>query len=178
VWRELRKLLSPAWLLRARFLETARARLWRASHERHPEQKLLDLFIALESVLLRDGERWAEKGRSVGAARLAVLLDPESPAQRGGFYAAARVADEQRSAVVHGLDKGLVGFEGEPAGFAALVLEVERWTTVAIHRMLRLLFECGSLEMALLRLDGVASDPVTNLATVRLLLGHSPSERV
>jgi hypothetical protein len=178
LWQELRRLLSPPWLLRARFLDTARARLWRASHEQHPEQKLLDLFIALESVLLRDTERWAEKGRSVGAARLAVLLDPQSPAQRGGFYAAARAAHDQRNAVAHGFGRELLGFDGDPGGFGALVFEVERWTTVAIHRMLRLLFECGSQDKALARLDGVASDPVTHLATVRLLLGHAPSERV
>jgi hypothetical protein len=178
LWQELRRLLAPAWLLRSRFLDTARARLSRASHERHPEQKLIDLFVALESVLLRDSERWSEKGRSVGAARLAVLLDPQSPAQRGGFYAAARLADEQRNAVAHGLEKELLGFDGEPGGFFALVFEVERWTTLAIHRMLRLLFECGSQQKALARLDGVASDPVTHLATVRLLLGHAPSEPV
>lgn len=178
LWQELRRLVSPTWLLRARYLETARARLWRASHEQQPEQKLIDLFLAMESVLLRDTERWAEKGRSVGAARLAVLLDPQSPAQRGGFYSAARLAHDQRNAAIHGLEKVLVGFDGEPGSFLILVAEVERWTTLAMHRMLRLLFECGSLDKALARLDSVASDPVTHLATVRLLLGHAPSERV
>jgi hypothetical protein len=171
LWRELRKLLSPSWLVRARFLRSARFRLWRASHEPHEEQRLIDLFLCMESVLLRGGERWAEKGRSVGAARLAVLLDPQSPAERGGRYAAARHAHDQREGIAHGLDRDPVGFDAQPASFGALVREVERWTTVAVHRMLRLLFTSGSQEESLALLDAVATDPVSNARTVRLLLG-------
>jgi hypothetical protein len=171
LWREIRKLLSPSWLFRARFFRTARLRLWRASHEPDEEQRLLDLFMSMESVLLRGGERWAEKGRSVGAARLAVLLDPKSPAERGGRYAAARLAHDQRDSIVHGVGRELVGFDGQPASFGPLVREVERWTTVAVHRMLRLLFASGSQEESLALLDAVATDPVSNDRTVRLLLG-------
>jgi hypothetical protein len=171
LWRELRKLVSPAWLFRARFFHTARVRLWKASHEQDEEQRLLDLFVAMESMLLRGGERWAEKGRSVGAARLAVLLDPESPAERGSRYAAARFADDQRNNLAHGLDRPSVGFDGQPGSFGALVREVEGWTTVAVHRMLRTLFASGSQEESLALLDAVATDPVKNARTVRLLLG-------
>jgi hypothetical protein len=171
LWREVRKLLSPSWLFHARFLRSARARLWRASHEPDEEQKLLDLFMAMESVLIRGGERWAEKGRSVGAGRLAVLLDPKSPAERGALFAAARVAEEQRETIAHGLDRELVGFDGHSGGFGPLVTEVERWTTVAVHRMLRLLFSSGSHADSLAQLDAVATDPVSNARTVRLLLG-------
>jgi hypothetical protein len=171
LWREIRKLLSPSWLFHARFLRSARARLWRASHEPDDEQKLLDLFMAMESVLIRGGERWTDKGRSIGAGRLAVLLDPKSPAERGALFAAARVAQEQRDMIAHGLDRPLVGFDGQPESFGPMVADVERWATVAVHRMLRLLFSTGSQRESLELLDGVATDPVSNARTVRLLLG-------
>src|SRR5882724_5915237 len=53
LWRELRKIMSPPWLWGSRFFHTARVRLWRASHDQDEQQKLLDLFIAVESLLLR-----------------------------------------------------------------------------------------------------------------------------
>jgi hypothetical protein len=40
LWRELRKIMSPPWLWRARFFHTARERLWRASHDQDQQQRL------------------------------------------------------------------------------------------------------------------------------------------
>lgn len=162
LWRELRTLMSLPWLWRARFFHTARVRLWRASHDQDHQQRLLDLFIAIEALLLRPSEQWGHGTRQstlpFGPRRLTVLLDPTTPPDDGRLYPKVQAAHDQRNTVAHGIDRDLVGFDGAIGTFGELACEVERWTAVVLHRMLRLLHHAGSKDAALDQLDSLAAD--------------------
>jgi len=176
LWRELRRIMSPPWLWRSRFLHTARIRLWRASHDQDRQQRLLDLFIAIEALLLRETEHWGrtdgQGALPFGPRRFATLLEPDTPAGQDPLYERIRRAHVQRNTIAHGIDRDLVGFDGTIATFEDLECEVERWTTVALHRALRLLYHAGSKDAAVAQLDALASDPAGNGAVVHRLLAR------
>jgi hypothetical protein len=174
LWRELRALMSHAWLWHSRFFHTFRVRLWRASHDQDHQQRLLDHFIAIEALLLRPSEQWGHREKKnplpFGPRRLAMLLDPASPAEDGPRFARVRTAHDQRNTVAHGIDRGLFGFDGTVGTFGELACEVERWAPFVLHRMLRLLHHVGSKDAALDRLDALAADVSVNHATANQLL--------
>jgi hypothetical protein len=174
LWRELRRIMSPSWLWDARFFHTARIRLWRAGHDQDPQQRLLDLFIAIESLLLREAEQWGwtdvRGGLPFGPRRLAALLEPGTSVGEGHLWEMIRIAHAQRNTIAHGIDRDLVGFDGTTTTFPDLEYEVERWTTVILHRALRLMYHAGARDSALFRLDALVGNPSANLAVTDSLL--------
>ena len=161
LWRELRYLLSINEVFKSRFLHTARTWLMRAAHEQDPRQRLLELFICIEALLLRSGEHWANHKKQTGASRLATLLCSTDGARCTELVTRCAFAHKQRNTVVHGMDMDIVGFDGASGTFDELVWEVDSWAREAILRILRLLQHTADLDFALKLLDKAQNDPAS-----------------
>ena len=158
LYGELVQLAPVRWVQSARYFQTARGRLMRAAHEQLIDQRLLDLFISIESLVLRAGEYWRSGSVLRGASRFAMLVEPASVRDRDILRDRCEFAHMQRNTVAHGIDRDLVGFDGLSGTFHELAWEVDGWARQTLLSMLRLVKQVGTLDTALSLPDQATTD--------------------
>ena len=108
-----------------------------------------DLFISIESLILKQDERWQTRKDKKDPARLARILEPEDGCKRSGIKSRCIIAHNQRNTVAHGVDRKLIGFDKATSSFPDLVWEVAGWARCTLLTILRLINSESSLEKAL-----------------------------
>ncbi len=169
LWQEVRRLLAANRVRSARFFNTALNRLIRAGHEQNVQQRLLDLFISIDSLVLQPDERWATRNQKLGPSRVGMILSPSASDRRLEIVQQCRIARKQRDTITHGVDRPLVGLDGNKSTFVELVVEAQKWTSIIVVRILRLLEYAGSLKEAHCLLDRAENDAGSREAIARVV---------
>lgn len=156
LWNEIRDSINIKKLQQNRYFQTARRRFVKATENQAMDDRLLDLFIALEALLLRSTETWkiSEKVKK----RFSVLMYPLDIERRSNLASQCGLAYKQRHVVAHGIERELVGFDGTTSAFNELVQTVDSWLGHTMRGMILLIRQLGSRDTVLTHLDKAASN--------------------